>query len=49
MPRLSQDSNIYMSHRTFLALIYLIVTQAALLMHSALWPAKGILDAPRPL
>ena len=49
MPRLSWDSNIYANHRTFSASIYLMVMQAALLMHGALWLAEGILDAPRPL
>ena len=35
--------------QNFLSFDFLIVTQAALLMHGALWPAEGILDVPRPL
>ena len=33
---------------TFLASIYLIAMQAALLMHNTLWLAEGILDMPWP-
>ena len=46
---LSWDLNICVNHRTFSALIYLVVMQAALLMHGILWQATGILDAPQPL
>ena len=46
MPRLSRDLNINVNHRTFLVSIYLVVVQVALLMHGAIWLAKGIFDVP---